>query len=448
MAKIDDTDQEVYSVIHDAASIGCTLNITVYASKGADVDLPIKSKDELNGFTPLILAIQNGHIEAVQILARLGADLNTKIHEMPPLTFAIQHKEHAVELTKTLIGMGADATILSGIVSKLGSDILMKLNVQEEFCADLGEIFINAERVKKDYAKEHDTSPITFDHEEMPSHHTKRHEIVDIKKAFAECDIEKVIEYVKDMYVVEEYKYHANLFAAAAMAATPEHTQLMVALIQSGYEINREDKDGNTAFKLIMSMEKINGIGLCLLGANADIKDEINALNNVENYIHKAIKNGDMHKLAILLEYGGDANLPTKDGTLPLTLAMMSHVNMEEMFYTLVKNGANTSQYDLAGSEKVANDGIIDPVSAKLIKQARDNSLENETAQNLIQTSSKKFWTSVSKLNNEQVEDLINSFIQGEQINIEEIISHTDEHTDSLSETDIAGASDQTDDLA
>ncbi len=51
--------------------------------------------------------MQGGHVETLLLLARLGADLDAKVSGMSAVMYAIQHKTKAVELTKTLIAMGA-----------------------------------------------------------------------------------------------------------------------------------------------------------------------------------------------------------------------------------------------------------------------------------------------------------------------------------------------------
>lgn len=136
-------------LVHLLASNGNTRDVFTLAQSGDDIE----SQDEFDGFTPAILAVQGGHVETLLLLARLGADLDAKVSGMSAVMYAIQHKTKAVELTKTLIAMGADVTVLVGAVAKHGVNILSQLNVGESFVKDLGTVFSDTEIVKAEYAE-------------------------------------------------------------------------------------------------------------------------------------------------------------------------------------------------------------------------------------------------------------------------------------------------------
>ncbi len=259
-------------------------------------------------------------------------------------------------------------TALVGAVAKHGVNILSQLNVGESFVKDLGIVFSDTEIVKAEYAEQHETSLIVFKAEE---------EEIDIGKAFSECDIEIVVQYVKDSSIPEANKYGGNLFSGAAMQNTPKYTKMMIALIQAGYDIARADGEGITTYDRLKSLEPANGVALCLLGANADISDEINAIGeDGMNDVHRAIQAGQEQTLSILLASGGDPNIPISDGILPIILAMQSKLNMSEMFYVLVKNGADISGFDIEAVEGLESLGtVIDPKTTKYIAAARDSSL-------------------------------------------------------------------------
>ena len=128
--------------------------------------------------------------------------------------FAIQHPVLAVELVTTLIKMGADATTIRAEIEKDEIQAFTQWNVQEEFFQDLSNIFLNAK--------------------------TQRH------KAY---DIAKIIEFINNEAVPEEYKYTVNYFTYAAMEQPPD-IKFMIALIQNKYDISRANANNETAYEL------------------------------------------------------------------------------------------------------------------------------------------------------------------------------------------------------
>ncbi len=84
---------------------------------GADVNLTLDS-------TPLLQAIQNGHIEIVKILISAGADVNRQTGDCAtPLRYAIAN--HQLEIFKTLIAAGANVNQKSAYDILNGSWTLM-----------------------------------------------------------------------------------------------------------------------------------------------------------------------------------------------------------------------------------------------------------------------------------------------------------------------------------
>jgi ankyrin repeat protein len=61
----------------------------------------------MRGFTALVVAIMEGHVEAVKAILEGGADPNLRVQGVPPLIHAIIRPTHAVELAKLLLEHGA-----------------------------------------------------------------------------------------------------------------------------------------------------------------------------------------------------------------------------------------------------------------------------------------------------------------------------------------------------
>ena len=218
-------DEQGWAPIHLAASCGREISVVSFARDGADVDMLIESGDGFNGMTPAILAVQGGHVETLLVLARLGADLDIKVNGMSAAMLAIQHKTKSVDLIKTLIGMGADVSLLKGAVVKHGAKVLLQLGVSQENVKELGDIISNPEEVKSQYILEHNVAPIVFKDSGSKEEESDVKEEIDIGKAFSECDIDSVIKYVQDSSIQEGDKYGANLFVAAAAQRSTEYTK-------------------------------------------------------------------------------------------------------------------------------------------------------------------------------------------------------------------------------
>jgi ankyrin repeat protein len=347
---VNEADQHGFAPIHYVAGSGGLAIIQELISLGANINLYTEGTPESKPVTPLVVAIKNGQVDAVNLLLKLGADTALQVDGLAPWTYAIRHKTLAPELTSALIVNGADISQLRGIIEKYGAPILAKLEVQVELVEKLA-VAVNggAEKILDEYldvnyfSKIVDFSPI-----------------VNISKAFAACDIESVIAYVKDTRVLDKDKYASNLFAAAAISG-PEYIKMMVALSQAGYEINRKDSDG---FTPIQKIGTSNVVALSMLFTQGVNPNEIGP--DGFNAVHKAILSGSYNTLNLLMENGGNPNLPAMNGENPLMMVMQSRENMSEMFYVLVAHGADVSEFDIEGMRLIA--GVsIDPESVDLM---------------------------------------------------------------------------------
>jgi ankyrin repeat protein len=426
--KIGVRDKEGWAPIHYWSSFGMEILVANCVNKGADVNMPIKSSDELNGYTSVILATQRGHVETLLLLARLGAKLDIKdASGMSAILYAMQHKTKAVKLMKTLVGMGADVSYLKGVIEKWGYNILTKLGVDSELTKDFGKMLSDIDTVKLKYASKHDVSKILIISKESKVDY-------DISEAFKNCDIDTMIKFVTDSLIPESDKFIPNLFVGAAMQATPKYTQMMIAMIKAGCDISKADKNKDTAYKLLMGFNKINGTALSLLGANADISSEINKIGQDGlNDIHRAIKLGNLQTLGILLSSGGNPNLATKGGKLPLVLAMESKYNMSEMLYILIKNGAKIKGFDLKYVQKLVDNNEIDPDSVKLLKKSKNNELEDYKMDELMRLLDKSFWQKIILLDQDQISGVIEKFQLGKEIDIDKMVAKSSVFKEVLS---------------
>jgi ankyrin repeat protein len=89
--------------LHNAAAVDDVVTIRRLVAEGADVN----EQGAAEGVRPLHVAAQYGHVDAVQVLVEIGADLEAPaVDGVRPLHMAA-HQGH-VSAVKTLVQLGAD----------------------------------------------------------------------------------------------------------------------------------------------------------------------------------------------------------------------------------------------------------------------------------------------------------------------------------------------------
>lgn len=376
---VNEADQHGFAPLHYVAGSGGLELIKGLIRLGADLNMYTTiDTPENRAVTPMAVSIKNGQVGALHLLLKTGANPELPVDGLAPWMYAIRHKTLAPELTSALIVNGADVSQLKGIIKSHGAAILTKLAVQAELVEKVASaVDGGADEILDKYLSIDDTTPIIHiskafesdDNDSSPIIHISKaaqshHNVprpVDIGKAFEACDIESVVSYVKDIRVLDKDKYASNLFAAAAMQGGPEYIKMMVALSQAGYEINRKDSDG---FTPIQKIGTSNVFALCMLITQGADSNEIGP--DGFNAVHKAILSGNFNILNLLMENGGNPNLPAMNRENPLMMVMQSRENMSEMFYVLVAHGADVSEFDIEGMRLIAGESI-DPESVDLM---------------------------------------------------------------------------------
>jgi len=105
MAGFAFTPTALASPIHDAALTGDVELMEMLIANGADVD-----ERDVHGYTPLLLAIQEGHTDIAKVLITNGADVNTRAasdggEDVTPLYLSIILGHGGIE--DLLLGHGA-----------------------------------------------------------------------------------------------------------------------------------------------------------------------------------------------------------------------------------------------------------------------------------------------------------------------------------------------------
>jgi ankyrin repeat protein len=149
LSELNKPDKSGWCPIHYFAANGNDNLIKQFVQNGADVNRIIITTEPKMAVTPMILAIRGGYTSTVTLLAELGAEINLPCEGITPILYAIQHKQKAIEITKALVEQKAEVSDLKQIIEKHGSEVLLKLGVQETVIKELVEI-INYQHLAED----------------------------------------------------------------------------------------------------------------------------------------------------------------------------------------------------------------------------------------------------------------------------------------------------------
>lgn len=155
--------------------------------------------------------------------------------------------------------------------------------------------------------------------------------------------------------------------------------------------------------------------GLCILGSYIDLKDRINKISDKTGFndLHYAIMDGDIEKVAFLLSFGGDPNLPDAKGYYPLSIAMLYGKNIKDILYLLVKNGANYKDYDIEYIDKHLVFYKISPTARNSLLLAQKDKLKNPDMEYLMNLYSRKLWDKLLKTSDKKISILIEALNSG-----------------------------------
>lgn len=72
------------------------------------------ARERDDGFTPLVMAIAEGHVTIMRMLLKRGADAQQRVGSLPPLVHAIMKKQRAPQFIQLLLDHGANPNCVSG----------------------------------------------------------------------------------------------------------------------------------------------------------------------------------------------------------------------------------------------------------------------------------------------------------------------------------------------
>lgn len=368
-------------------------NITVVQLLMSGVDPNVNAKDWA-GYTPIIVALNNGHIKTAKILIEAGVDIN-KLGDCgrTPLVNAIL--DDRIELVKLLLELGADVNVYSR--AKHSPLMLSLINKNSTIARMIIEAGANLNTVT--------------DYGFTPLHYAIRMNDIEMVKFMVE----------KGALVNNNLNKWGNSLIKEAV--NKENLDMVSYLINIGLDIKKLDYDGNTLLHWIATTGNINLINLVLDTGIVDVnilntcgatplilavsysnkemvslliqrKADVNIQSNSgRSILHVAITAGDKDIIKTLIENDASINIVDNDGWTPLhETAHSAKIGVMRM---LIKAGAelysinkyNKTALDIlkqVNSEKyyMSKDGLI-----KLYEQVHYRKLKKEDNTKCIQTN-------------------------------------------------------------
>lgn len=366
--KINDADENGNTVLHLAAEANNPKLISFFAAKGADLDLK-----NLNGDTPLHVAVKNKSTDAASVLATLSPEslFSRDKDGITALDLGLssdsayfdifitiplgeirdengQSVVHYFVKTKNLKGI--QYCIKKGIPISVKDDNNMTpldiafKNIEEENMIDIAAELIKggAEEVDSDFSYFQDALSnrninMRFDDGQTPLH---------IAAILGHKSVAR--------YLLEN---NAETFVQDSSGATPLHeavrygnSEIIQALLNSGANINAKDNLGKTPIMLIMPQDKINEIYSIFQRFHADLNEKDMYGDTVLH--NAAMMNVNADIASKLVKGGANVNARNKEGVTPLEIAVQkNNVNLANY---LTLNGANIHTQDTKGNSPLS----------------------------------------------------------------------------------------------
>ncbi|CEF61893.1 Ankyrin repeat and KAP P-loop domain and Ankyrin repeat-containing domain-containing protein [Strongyloides ratti] len=303
---VDETDNEGWSALLNAAQNGFTEICDILIQNGASVDL-----SDLMGWTPLMWAVYNNHPDTVNLLLENKAHPNTVDEEdgLTPLILAAGRGFEEVANSLLKYGGSTNACDKFGSTPLIWASRKGFLNIVEKLLSNGCEL---------DAVGMHGSTAL----------------MLATKGNFVNV-VEKLLAHDPNVNVCD-----LNGQSALATAAREGYADIVELLIQSGAFVNLVDRYGNSILASAIRSGNINIVRL-LLDKYADVnaKDSEN-----RTPLHLAIDKSYIDMVALILEKKPNLEVKNNEGETPLFRAVKTrHVAITQL---LLNAGAKVSCYD------------------------------------------------------------------------------------------------------
>ena len=274
-----------------------------------------------SGFTPLLRATDNGHLECMEGLIKAGADVNKPKNSEDnetPLMKAV--KGGHVKCIELLLKSGADVNLWT--TNKKGNKNFTALMKAAEYGHDeCLKVFVEAgANVNAKNA----------------GGQTALYFAAANKKA--EC-VELLTNAVADVNIRCNDKYNDSTTPLIAAITDGGNYRCVEVLVNAGADVNIVDKNGDTPL-ICASEQSSTELVELILKAGADV----NAANKRKSTaLHKAVANGNGQTARFLIQAGADVNLESDRGVVITALQGMDDEEHMKTICALLETGASVN---------------------------------------------------------------------------------------------------------
>lgn len=311
-----------------------------------------------DGYTYLVVAILEGHLEVVKLLLERGADVHHRVAGLPPFIHAIKNDQHTLQIMQLLLDHGANPKV------ELGRSLMNALHFAAmDGVVDAVDFLLGKELVDVDITCTHGRTALILAAE-------KGHLTI-VKVLIAKgADLKK---------------RSSNGGTALHWAAMyNDNTETVGYLLQQGIEIDDCDSEGRNPLSLATALGQISTIKF-LLSQGADInkmgvspKDCTPTMCAILDAPPNLVE-----VLETLVEHGADIGLQTPSKRTALDMAMKLHQKKSVQFLLQKLGGPSYPLESVALQISMAPDlGVCrDIMNASLITFAKFNPPTQETTE-------------------------------------------------------------------
>gem|GEM_PF-304783 len=314
------------TVLCSAAYLGLTNMVGALLDKGADINVP----EDQYGWTPLMIAVGQGHDAVAKLLFDRGADCNYKAKDGETVLMVACRKGNA-EMVKGLLEKKIDVNVADQQGRTAFGNAVSATHL------DLAQLLLNAGFRVDSKSKEINSCVFKlFDDGQIGF----------LKTVLASCTDPNVVAPDREPLLMK--------------ACSKLDLDFVTFLIEKGANVNAADMRGRTSLHLATEGGHRDLIDLLLAkGADVNTKDRLG-----RTVLLTALDVGRGNVTDLLLERRADVNLQDQDGRSPLMVACdKGQVNLVKAF---LEKGANLNASTKAGrtalmaASKSGHQGIVE----------------------------------------------------------------------------------------
>lgn len=319
-----------------------------------------------NGFTPLMIAAQEGHKSVVQMLLNRGADINHQSHEHGYTALRAAVNFNRAEVAQLLLFRGANPNIAARdhftpifmAVQKNDVEMIKTL-------AQHGDVNVTSEK-NKGVSPLH--KAVAFKYFDAVQTLIRGGASINQKDSAGITPLLYAIEFEDERSVELLLNYHADVEASSNEGVTPlvlalkkQNFHIVEMLINKGAKVNSAGPGGFSPVHMMATVQDPRIVRLMLAhGANVDMP-VVNCIDSgLDGYtpLHMAAEAGIAQNIRLLLRAGANVNSKSKKGYLPLHSAVQAQ--KPDVIKELMWAGSSTEGLTLVPAPEMSGEALAD----------------------------------------------------------------------------------------